>query len=164
MVSINGFNLRKVTIYKGHEGEPLEQASIYLNNTEIGYYSQGDWGGLSTLEFKDSKQRDIFIQTSNRWLDKYPNGIIPDEFDMRSLYRDDPEGLILELLTLKEIEKAAKKAMRKVPNSAYILFKGQGNKLYEKLILNKDDAILDFISKNKAVFLVRSDKSFELTI
>lgn len=46
MASINGISLKKVTNFKGHEGEPCYQGDVYLNNKKIGFWSQDTWGAI----------------------------------------------------------------------------------------------------------------------
>ena len=46
----NGYWLKNVKTHKGHEGEPLVQASVYKDGKRIGFYSDGDWGGPSDLQ------------------------------------------------------------------------------------------------------------------
>jgi hypothetical protein len=50
MASINGLELKKVTHFKGHEGEPLMQGDVYYNGKKVGYYSDDSWGGPENLE------------------------------------------------------------------------------------------------------------------
>ena len=52
-----GYWLKNVKSHKGHEGEPLVQASVYKDGKRIGFYSDGDWGGPPNLmEFKKENE------------------------------------------------------------------------------------------------------------
>lgn len=39
-----GYWLKGVKEYKGHEGEPLFQGNVYLNNKKIGFFCHGRLG------------------------------------------------------------------------------------------------------------------------
>ena len=45
MASINGITVKGLKKFRGHEGEPLYQGNVYLNNKKIGWWSQDSWGG-----------------------------------------------------------------------------------------------------------------------
>lgn len=51
MASINGIEIKTYTIKRGHDGEPLQQAVVYIDEKKAGYISDGDWGGPMVLEF-----------------------------------------------------------------------------------------------------------------
>lgn len=53
MASINGIEIKTYTIKRGHEGEPLQQAVVYIDGKKAGYISDGDWGGPMVLEFNN---------------------------------------------------------------------------------------------------------------
>jgi hypothetical protein len=55
MASINGIEIKTYTIKRGHEGEPLQQAVVYIDEKKkkAGYISDGDWGGPMVLEFSN---------------------------------------------------------------------------------------------------------------
>ena len=56
----NGYWLKNIKTHKGHEGEPLIQASVYKNGKRVGFYSDGDWGGCPNLmEFSKSDEKDF---------------------------------------------------------------------------------------------------------
>lgn len=45
MASINGISIKGRKNFLGHEGEPLCQGNVYLNNKKLGFWSQDSWGG-----------------------------------------------------------------------------------------------------------------------
>jgi len=45
MASINGICIKDIVQFRGHEGEPLAQGDLYLNDKKIGFWSQDSWGG-----------------------------------------------------------------------------------------------------------------------
>ncbi|PRT26189.1 hypothetical protein [Bacillus wiedmannii] len=53
MASINGIEIKTYTIKRGHDGEPLQQAVVYIDGKKAGYVSDGDWGGPMVLEFSN---------------------------------------------------------------------------------------------------------------
>lgn len=100
MASINGVTIKAIKKFKGHEGEPLVQGNIYLNNKKLGFWSQDAWGGP-----------DIFTGFA-------PNVLRP----MAERYRDysgkveekykgifDEELFLYKIAELAEAEKAFKK-------------------------------------------------------
>jgi hypothetical protein len=54
MASINGYQLKSVKSYRGHDGDTLIQGSLYKDGKKVGFYSDGDWGGENTYEFNGS--------------------------------------------------------------------------------------------------------------
>lgn len=56
----NGYWLRGIKNFKGHEGEPLIQASVYKDGKRIGFYSDDSWGGPPQLhEFSKQDLEDF---------------------------------------------------------------------------------------------------------
>ncbi|MBK4742828.1 MULTISPECIES: hypothetical protein [Bacillus] len=53
MASINGIEIKTYTIKRGHEGEPLQQAVVYIDGKKAGYISDGDWGEPMVLSFSN---------------------------------------------------------------------------------------------------------------
>lgn len=51
MAMIKGVTLKALKTHRGHEGEPLQQGNIYMDNKKVGFYSDGDWGGPPTIHF-----------------------------------------------------------------------------------------------------------------
>lgn len=49
MASINGITVKALKEFKGHEGEPLYQGNIYLDNKKIGWWSQDSHGGCDHI-------------------------------------------------------------------------------------------------------------------
>ena len=88
MAKIKGIELKKVTEYRGHEGEPLLQGSVYYKGKNVGFYSDGDWGGLPTFDYT----------TDDEQLKKEVKDII-DNYDGDVLFKElNPEGLDEESL------------------------------------------------------------------
>ncbi len=51
MASLNGVTIRNLKLYRGHEGEPLWQGSVYYNGKKLGFWSQDAHGGCDNYEF-----------------------------------------------------------------------------------------------------------------
>lgn len=83
MAKLNGWELKGIVRFKGHEGEPLQQGNLYKDGKKVGFYSDGDWGGECTI--------DLSVKHN------------PEEM----------QWLIWELLELIELEKGFKKALKK---------------------------------------------------
>ena len=51
MASLNGIEIKNLKTFRGHEGEPLYQGSIYLDGKRLGYWSQDSWGASDNYDF-----------------------------------------------------------------------------------------------------------------
>jgi len=51
MASLNGVSIRNFKAFKGHEGEPLWQGSVYHNGRKLGFWSQDAHGGCDNFDF-----------------------------------------------------------------------------------------------------------------
>jgi hypothetical protein len=51
-----GYWIKNLKNFKGHEGEPLFQCSVYKDGKRIGFFSEDSWGGPAQLQ--DFKQKD----------------------------------------------------------------------------------------------------------
>ena len=56
---IPSVTVKNVKFHQGHEGEPLAQASIYIDGKKAGFGSDGDWGGESRFEFVSKEERSL---------------------------------------------------------------------------------------------------------
>lgn len=83
MAKLNGWELKGIVRFKGHEGESLLQGNLYKDGKKVGFYSDGDWGGECTIN----------LSVKNN----------PKEM----------QWLIWELLELRELEKGFKRALKK---------------------------------------------------
>jgi len=45
------FTVKKLTIFRGHEQEPLAQGDIYYKGKKVCFYSDGDWGGSAIIKW-----------------------------------------------------------------------------------------------------------------
>ena len=100
--NIKGFHLRNRVDYKGHEGEPLAQADLYLKEPgkkleKVGFLSDGDWGGPSVERFKSKEVEEKYLKVAEEIYG-----------DRKSLF-DKREFMFNELFSLLSIETALRK-------------------------------------------------------
>ena len=50
MAKLNGVEMKTFKNFRGHEGEPLAQATIYIDGKKAGFWSQDSWGGGDQYE------------------------------------------------------------------------------------------------------------------
>ena len=67
--NIKGFHLRNVVNFKGHEGEPLAQADLYLKEPgkrvkKLGFLSDGDWGGPIVERFDSKEIEEKYVEVA----------------------------------------------------------------------------------------------------
>ena len=101
MASLNGVTIRNFKGFKGHEGEPLWQGSVYHNGRKLGFWSQDAHGGCDNYDF-NSKLLDYptFAWKSGLKGTKYYEYLDSDSF----------LGLVCAIMELeKEYKKAEKK-------------------------------------------------------
>lgn len=53
MASINGVSIKNLKEFKGHEGEPLLQGTVYYQNKQVGFWSQDAHGGPDNFNFNE---------------------------------------------------------------------------------------------------------------
>ncbi|PGU51825.1 hypothetical protein [Bacillus cereus] len=100
MASINGIEIKTYTTFKGHDGQPLRQATVYMDGKKIGSISEDAWGGPMNINLKN------YVEVEKR-LFEYASH---EKFAMHAL--KDIELLFDLLLGLIFIEKQAKKAWK----------------------------------------------------
>lgn len=110
MASINGISIKSRKNFLGHEGEPLCQGNVYLNNKKLGFWSQDSHGGPDyfTLDPKYSKalldQAVIARNPEKAYHGKHGDRPYVIEYDMEQLLGDCVE--------LAEEEQLYKKAVK----------------------------------------------------
>lgn len=100
MASIKGVTLKAVKTHRGHEGEPLLQGNIYIDNKKAGFYGDGDWGGSATIQFDKPEFQEIFEARMNEYYAENP-----DTFE-------DAEMFFSDLIKNIELEKVFKKRLK----------------------------------------------------
>ncbi|MED1107695.1 hypothetical protein [Bacillus paramycoides] len=101
MASINGIEIKTYKTFKGHDGQPLRQATVYMDGKKIGFISEDARGGQMKIQLKNHEEveKRLFEYASHEKFTKHVLKDIELLFDM--------------LLGLVFIEKNAKKAWKK---------------------------------------------------
>lgn len=140
MAKINGFELKNIVNFRGHEGEDLIQGNVYYNDKKIGYYSQDAWGGMDIFDIDYNLPKELKEEIKNI-TDNYVGGVlfkkIDDLYDkyygrkgtFSQLKQIGYEYLFMDLLTLKELEDIYKKYSKKWGvKQIYIVYKDLFNR------------------------------------
>ena len=112
MASINGISLKKVTEFKGHEGEPCYQGDVYLGSKKVGFWSQDAWGAIVDNVCLDVNYSESLLRSKVKELniDKAKH-IARADGSSDTLYFS-LESLFSDLLILQDHEKSFKKAVK----------------------------------------------------
>lgn len=143
MAKINGFELKGVKEFKGHEGEDCYQGNIYYKNKKVGYFSSSYTMGPMDINFDDREVERIFNETLKAYIENFP-----EQFDGSGLlYPElnrmfDGESFIIELLNIKDWEKLVKKEFKKGYKSAVMIFDEGELENKEKRFKNRTFLIL----------------------
>lgn len=101
MLNINGFELKAVKNYKGHDGQPLAQGNLYYNNKKVGFLSDSDRGGPVIIRIKDDDIEEKFNETAKQFKGDKASTLNAKQF------------LYYHLFHIKDIEKTVKKKAKK---------------------------------------------------
>lgn len=111
MASIHGISIKNKKNFKGHEGEPLCQADVYLGKTKIAWWTQDAHGGPDDFWFEDGfSERKLNDLIKNLNEDKAIHGISYNGNPYTIDY--DLSYLLTDLLVLIDDEKEYKKAVK----------------------------------------------------
>lgn len=111
MASINGISVKGLKNFLGHEGEPLYQGNLYLNNKKIAFWSQDSHGGPDNFVFDGGYQQE-------KALNDVIKAMYPDKThyggtkEKPFVIEYDLEQLITDYLDLLNDEKLYKKAVK----------------------------------------------------
>jgi hypothetical protein len=84
MASVKGFTLKGVTRFKGHEGEPCVQGSIYNNGKKVGYYSDSYTMGPPDISFNDKAVEEKAIRAGRTCYENQTD--YPEDFELETLF------------------------------------------------------------------------------
>lgn len=127
MAKINGFELKGVKEFKGHEGEPCYQGNIYLNGKKVGYFSSSYTMGPMDIRFDKAEIEVLFKKTAEEYIKNFP-----EQFDGSGIMWPensewfDEEMLIYELLSIKDWENLTKREFKNGYTSVVMLFNMEG--------------------------------------
>lgn len=101
MASLNGVEIKNLKMFYGHEGEPLNQGTVYLNGRKLGFWSEDSHGGCNIFDF------------DTRLLDK-PFYQYKSVFKNYEIYNYiDIDSFMFSLLALSLLEDTLKKSYKK---------------------------------------------------
>lgn len=101
MASLNGVTIRNFKSFRGHEGEPLWQGSVYHNGRKLGFWSQDAHGGSDNFDF------------NSKLLD-YPTLAWKSALKGTKYYEYlDVDGFLAVVSAIMDLEKEYKKAEKK---------------------------------------------------
>lgn len=101
MASINGISIKGLKKFRGHEGEPCYQGTVYVDGMKMGWWSQDSHGGPDIMDFDQSYL--------NKDVESYRNSDrVEDE------YREYTEldSLLCDVVELMATEKLYKKGLK----------------------------------------------------
>ena len=101
MFNINGFEVKAVNEFRGHDGQPLIQGNLYYNNKKVGFLSDDDRGGLNTIRIREKDIKQKFNDTAEKL-----------KGDKESIC-NAREFLYETLFFIKEVERLAKQKAKK---------------------------------------------------
>ena len=103
MASINGIEIKNLKSFRGHEGEPLYQGTVYKNGAKLGFWSQDAHGGIcDNFEFNE-----ILLQKEVYMMRDFLSTLNAPYLDMY-----DASSLMSDIATLKYVEDAFKKSIK----------------------------------------------------
>lgn len=125
MAKIKGIELKNITNFRGHEGEPLIQGNVYYKGKKVGYYSQDAWGGMDifnldySLDDKTKKEvNDIVNNYVGGKLFKKIDDLYNEKYNVNFTYEQKGyEYLFMDLIQLKDHEDLYKKYKKKFGNN-----------------------------------------------
>ena len=89
-----GYWIKGMKTFKGHEGEPCFQASVYKDGKKIGFFSQDSWGGSDRLDCTTPELEKELCDYAKSvdpkpWAESYSTFIsqIADAFESNKFYK-----------------------------------------------------------------------------
>lgn len=172
-MNVNGFTLKAVKVFKGHEGEPCFQGNIYLNDKKVGRFSSSYTMGPMDILFDSSETEHIFNELVSAFFKVYPQGFLfynapfidnPATQEFAKVF--DAEDLILEMLAIDEAEKSFKMGQRRLCPLLIYTYGAKGTTGYGfTKHISKEAAVAFFEAKNEKVILYADSlKVFEIEV
>ena len=172
-MNVNGFTLKAIKVFKGHEGEPCFQGNIYLNNKKVGRFSSSYIMGPMDIFFDTPEAEQTFNELVSAFFKVYPEGFLfynapfldnPETKEFAKVF--DAEDLILELLAIDEAEKSFKKGQQRWCPLLIYTYGAKGTTGYGFMKpISKEAAVEHFKRKNEKVILYADSlKAFEIKV
>jgi hypothetical protein len=112
-VKINGFELKSVKEFSGHEGERCYRGNIFFNGKKVGTFESSYTMGPMDVRFNSDEVAVEFEKTLRAFINNNPYGFLNEHKDFGSLVHIyDKELFILDMIGLKDVEKQYKKACK----------------------------------------------------
>lgn len=173
-MKVNGFTLKAVKAFKGHEREPCFQGNIYLENKKVGWFSSSYTMGPMDIRFDEPEIEKRFVKTAVAFDKAYPLGFLyyNAPFKLDPKYKNivvevDAEDLILEMLAIQAAEKDYKFAT-KGGNPVVIYFYKDGVtqacQMNPKFSKQQVETYFKFQCKAEIVLYADSLKVFEIEV
>ena len=136
MASINGVEIKNIKTFKGHEGEPLTQGTVYKDGKKLGFWSEDSWGGPDNFDFNPGELLEPMLRMKSSLSE-----------DIKRLY--DVSFFIQDCVTLKETEKTFKKIKKNPALGMYAVFCfGMGGYICHT-ILGESQVTEDLLNESK---------------
>lgn len=112
MASINGISVKGMKEFLGHEGEPLSQGNLYLNNKKIGFWSQDAHGAICDNFIMENGYSEVLLRDMVKKVNAHKAHMAGPE-NNRFLLEYSLDFLMGDYITLHEDEKLYKNAVKK---------------------------------------------------
>lgn len=172
-MNINGFTLKGVKEFKGHEGETCHQGHIYLNKKKVGWFSSSYMMGPMDIKFTTPEIEKLFLETALIYDKAYPMGLLyynaPFKLNpkFKNYFTIDAEEFVLELISIYLAEKDYKKKQKNgIPLVVYT-YVNEETLVYNfnKIIPRKQvEAYFKAHNNSKVVLYVDSLSVFDLEV
>lgn len=142
-----------VKTHRGHEGEPLRQGNIYIDNKKVGFYSDGDWGGPAEVHFDNAGATAMFEERMTAYYAENPSDF------------EGAEWFFADVLELVELEKIYKKNAKKgLPITAVFEFRPRNLTGEARFAPYKQEQIWSCPSEASLTKLIEKEKPVLTTI
>ena len=112
-MKINGFELKSVKKFSGHEGEDCYRGNIFLNGKKVGAFESSYTMGPMNIRFNNDETQIEFNKTLRTYACNNPYGLLNEHKDFGSIVNIyDEELFIIDMIGLKEVEKEYKTACK----------------------------------------------------
>jgi len=167
MSKINGFELKGIKNFRGHEEEELIQGNVYYKGKKIGYYSQDAWGGMDIFNIDYNLNKDLRKEIEDL-SNNYIGGVLFKELDdlydkmyhLEDKWHYEKKGyeyLFSDLLQLNEHERLYKKYTKKFKHDKIAIVYEDA---FNMKIVKNIGQDLDKLFKDKVIFKYDSLENF----
>lgn len=101
MASLNGVEIKNLKKFSGHEGEPLNQGTVYYNGRKLGYWSEDSHGGCNHYDFDTKQLEKAFFTYKSKFV------------GTKSYEYMDVDSFMADVIGFMLLEKEYKKGLKK---------------------------------------------------